>query len=157
MAKANEISLAVFKPTKVNGFVWEEDEREWSESKLDDMRRIASQFDLFDDDTWKETFEVIPKLPFNFSYVFEDKDGKSSTLQVLDWELGQLYWVCLRSSEGDETIAMAKVKEKYFQQFSKADLHFYLGTTQQFHFVAPNPWVIIGVLPIPFETQIGLL
>ena len=31
-----------------------------------------------------------------------------------------------------------------------------LGTTQQFHFVAPNPWVIIGVLPIPHERQLTL-
>ena len=38
----------------------------------------------------------------------------------------------------------------------KTDLHFFLGTTQQFHFVAPNPWVIIGVLPIPHERQLGL-
>jgi hypothetical protein len=38
-------------------------------------------------------------------------------------------------------------------QLLQSDLHFFLGTTQQFHFVAPNPWVIIGVLPIPHEPQ----
>ena len=31
-----------------------------------------------------------------------------------------------------------------------------VGHMQQFHFVAPNPWVVIGVLPIPHETQLGL-
>ena len=35
----------------------------------------------------------------------------------------------------------------------RKDLHFFLGTTQEFHFRAPNPWVIIGVLPIPHEHQ----
>jgi len=47
--------------------------------------------------------------------------------------------------------------QKYFDEFTKKDLHFFLGTTQQFHFIAPNPWVIIGVLPIPSESpQLGL-
>jgi hypothetical protein len=41
--------------------------------------------------------------------------------------------------------------------FGRTDLHFFLGTTQQFHFLAPNPWVIIGVFPIPYEKQMDLL
>ncbi len=48
------------------------------------------------------------------------------------------------------------MRQKYFDEFTKKDLHLFLGTTQQFHFVAPNPWVIIGVLPIPAEKQLGL-
>lgn len=42
---------------------------------------------------------------------------------------------------------------KYMDQFLQTDLHFFLGTTQEFHFRAPNPWVIIGVFPIPHERQ----
>jgi hypothetical protein len=52
--------------------------------------------------------------------------------------------------------ALSKVRQKYFDEFLQKDLHFFLGTTQQFHSVAPNPWVIIGVLPIPHERQMGL-
>ena len=120
------------------------------------MRALTSQFDLFDDNTWRETFKVIPKLPYNFSYKFEDADGRSSQMQVLEWQTGALYWNCLRSCEGDEVRALAKVRQKYFDEFLKADLHLFLGTTQQFHFVAPNPWVIIGVFPIPHAHQLGL-
>jgi hypothetical protein len=87
---------------------------------------------------------------------FEDAAGKKSELQGLDWEAGALYWNCLRSTNGDEPKALAKVRQKYFDEFAKKDLHFFLGTTQQLHFVAPNPWVIIGVLPIPAEKQLGL-
>jgi len=155
-AKANEISLAVFKPTKIVDFVWEKDTREWDDKKLEQMRGLTSQFDLFDDNTWRKTFEVIPKLPYNFSYKFEDADGRSSKLQVLEWQAGALYWNCLRACEGDEVKAVAKVRQKYFDQFTKTDLHFFLGTTQQWHQVAPNPWVIIGVFPIPHEHQLGL-
>ena len=155
-AKANRISLAIFRPTRVVDFVWEDDTKEWDPQKLHQMQSLTSQLDLFDDNTWRRTFEVIPKLPYNFSYKFEDAAGRSSELQVLDWETGALYWNCLRSSEGDEMKALTKVRQKYFDQFAQTDLHFYLGTTQQFHFIAPNPWVIIGVLPIPRERQLGL-
>ena len=41
--------------------------------------------------------------------------------------------------------------------FLKTDLHFFPGTTQLYHFVAPNPWVIIGVFHPPDQTQRSLL
>ena len=45
-------------------------------------------------------------------------------------------------------------KEQYKNlEFTQKNLHFYLGTTQEFHFRAPNPWVIIGLLPIPHQRQ----
>ena len=155
-AKANQISLAVFKPTRILDFIWEEEAREWDPEKLREMRDLTRQFDLFADNIWRETFKVIPKLPYSFSYRFEDAAGKSSEMQVLDWEAGALYWNCLRLANGDEPKALAKVRQKYVDTFLKTDLHFFVGTTQQFHFVAPNPRVIVGVLPIPAEHQLGL-
>ena len=155
-AKANQVSLAVFKPTRILNFLSEVEAREWEPEKLREIRELTKQFDLFADNSWRETFKVIPKLPYSFSYRFEDAAGKSSEMQVLDWEVGALYWNCLRSANGDEPRALAKVRQKYFDTFLKTDLHFFLGTTQQFHFVAPNPWVIVGVFPIPPEPQIGL-
>lgn len=155
-AKANTVSLAVFKPTRVTNFIWEEDDREWDNDRLRQMQEQFKQLDIFEDNSWRETFRVIPKLPYSFSYRFEDAAGKASEMQVLDWEAGALYWNCLRSTEGDEGRALAKVRQKYFDEFQRTDLHFFLGTTQQFHFVAPNPWVIVGVFPIPHERQRGL-
>jgi hypothetical protein len=155
-AKANQISLAVFRPTRILDFFWEADDRQWDPDKVRQMREATKQYDLFADNTWRETFKVIDKLPYSFSYKFEDATGRQSELQVLDWEAGALYWNCLRSAEGDEPKALAKVRQKYFDEFLQKDLHFFLGTTQQFHFVAPNPWVIIGVFPIPHQKQLGL-
>lgn len=152
-AKANNMSLAVFKPNRIKDFVWEEEEREWDQRKLDQMRNMANQGEMFEEKTWRETFKVIPKLPYSFSYRFEDADGKSSELQVLDWEAGALYWKCLRKHDYDEPTALAKVRQKYFDEFTKSDLHFFLGTTQEFHFRAPNPWVIVGVMQIPHDHQ----
>ncbi len=152
-AKANRLSLAVFKPARITRFLWEEEEREWDPAKLAEMRNQADQGELFAEKAWRETFQVIPKLPYSFSYEFEDADGRKSKLQILDWEIGALFWTCMRRHGNDEPTALEKVRLKYEDQFLQTDLHFYLGTTQQFHFVGPNPWVIIGVLPIPHERQ----
>ena len=152
-AKSNTLSLAVFKPTKVTDFIWENEDRNWNQEKLHQMRALHSQLALFEDNSWRQTFQLIPKLPYSFSYRFEDLTGKRSKLQVLDWEAGALYWNCLKSTEGDEDAALAKVKNKYFDTFLKTDLHFFLGTTQQFRQFAPNPWIIVGVFPVPDDPQ----
>lgn len=152
-AKNNKISLAVFKPHNVTKFISEREEPNWSQERLQKMRALYRQLELFEDNSWRQTFKLIPKLPYSFSYRFKDAVGRSSELQVLDWEIGALYWNCLRSTGDDEQRALAKVRNKYFDVFLKTDLHFFLGTTQQFHQFAPNPWVIIGVFPIPYDPQ----
>jgi hypothetical protein len=155
-AKANSLSLAVFKPTRILDFIWEEEDREWDPGKIAELRNRSLQGVLFEEDAWRQMFKLIAKLPYSFSYRFADAEGKVSEIQILDWETGQLYWSCLRQCGNNESMALAKVKEKYFAEFLKKDLHFFLGTTQQFHAWANNPWVVIGVLPIPHEYQTAL-
>jgi len=156
-AKSNKMSLAVFKPKIILGFSWEADDRDWDPDKLEQMRSKENQGELFSEEAWRETFRVIPKLPYKFSYEFEDSEGKRSKLQILDWEIGALYWNCWRRAGKNEDEALEKVRLKYAGQFLKTDLHFFMGTTQQWHSVAPNPWVIIGVFPISHEHQMSLI
>lgn len=133
-------SLAVFKPTKITGFRIKEVEREWDKEK---MKHLQSQGDLFD----PEPFEIVDKLPYKFTYTFEDEDGRESTLMNEDWEIGRLYWNCLKSHNGDERVACENVRKKYWDDFAKTkDLYFYLGTTQKHHNTAPNPFIIIGTI-----------
>jgi hypothetical protein len=155
-AKLNAVSLAVFKPEKIRDFVWEQADREWDPAKLEAMRGRSKQGELFPGDEWRNTFDIIPKLPYSFSYCFEDETGKASKLQVLDWEVGALYWNCLKRNRGNEADALHQVRAKYLDEFIQKDLHFFLGTLKEWHFVAPNPWVIIGVFPIPHESQMEL-
>jgi len=155
-AKDNTASLAVFKPSEIVGFVHEPADREWSREKLDEMRAKIDQADLFDDNQWRATFRVVNKLPYSFYYRFTDADGKASKLQILEWQIGALYWRCLRHANGDEEEALSKVRQKYFDDFADKELHFFLGTTLRFHLIAPNPWMIIGVFPIPYEQQTSL-
>lgn len=156
-AKANEMSLAVFKPSRVLDLIIEDDDREWDISKVAAFREASDQRELFSDDSWRETFRLVRKLPYKFSFRFEDAIGTQSKLRILDWEIGALYWNCLRRADGDERAALANVRKKYLEEFLRRDLHFFLGTTLQWHLVAPNPWVVIGVLPIPHESQTSLL
>ncbi len=154
-AKRNDLSLAVFKPTRIHDFIWEDDERDWDPAKVGEMRAKTQQTELFAEDAWRLTFQLIPKLPYAFSYRFEDADGRRSTMRVLDWECGQLFWNCLRR-HGAERVALEKVRAKYLDEFTRRDLHFFLGTTQQFHGFAPNPWVIVGVFAPPHQNQLEL-
>lgn len=153
-AKSNQLSLAMFKPAKILGFSWEPCERDWDSAKVEAMRAKAAQGELFEEERWRLTFRLMPKLPYNFSYRFEDADGRRSELQVLDWELGQLFHNCLRRAGGDEAVALEKVRQKYEDAFLETDLHFFLGTMQQFHGFSPNPWVIVGVAPIPHRPPV---
>jgi len=154
-AKDKEIrtSLAVFKPTKVLNFIYKkEPEREWSKKKLAQFE----QHNLFykaDD----KKFEIVKKLPYKFSFKFEDDEGKRSTTMIEDWETGELFWNCLRKFDGDEQKACEAVKQKYFNDFAKTkDLYFFLGTTQRHHYTAPNPFIIIGTFHPKHITQLDL-
>jgi len=145
------LSLAVFKPTKITRFSWTETDREWK----DTWKAIRLQGNLFEDINPEIT---IKKLPYTFYYHFEDENGKASKMMIEDWEIGQLYWNCLKNAEGDEQLALQKVKEKYDDDFIKSkDIHLFLGTTKQFYQKrAKNPFVIIGVFYPKKNAQLSL-
>lgn len=154
-AKADEYSLAIFKPTEVIKFIAEPTERDWEISRKLAAQAALSQGSLFEEND-RSDFTLMPKLPYKFSFRFKDDAGKVSTLMIEDWEIGQLYWNCLKG--GDEAAAVEKVKQKYFDDFAKTkDLHFFLGTTHEAHVRKfKNPYVIIGTFHPPHIVQDGL-
>lgn len=157
-AHRNELSLAAFKPRRFLQFTHEPVEREWDTKKLANLEKEKLQLHLFkDEETVARELKVVSKLPYKFSYQFEDNCGKISKLMIEDWEIGALYWNCLRDSNGDENLALAKVREKYWDQFVQSgshDLTLVLGTTLEHHNKkAPNPFVIISVFYPPPERQ----
>jgi len=134
-------SLAVFKPTKILDFIVEKTEREWDKKKLGEIMAKRNQLSLFGNENYKE---IIDKLPYKFSYVFEDINGKQSTLIVEDWELGALFW-----KYSNENEAIEKVKGKYKKIAKENDVYLFLGTTKLNHYISRNPFVIIGVFYPP--------
>lgn len=150
------VSLATFRPSAILGLAVEEVEREWSETWQAQLREL----DLFTPavQPGTEGKALVPKLPYRFSYRFRDEDGAESKLMIEDWEIGALYWNCLRDAEGDEVVAVAKVRQKYESLAAERDVHLFLGTTLQYHRrKVLNPFVIVGVFyPPPPPPQLGL-
>lgn len=150
--KEKRTSLAVFKPTKITDFTWEATDREWDKEKIATMNQL-SIFEQRGND-----FKVVRKLPYKFSYSFEDINGRKSKMMIEDWEVGALFW-----KYTDEKEACEKVRQKYFDDFAKTkDIYFFMGTTQAFHLQAKNPFMIIGTFhptfpkPPKIEPQLRL-
>lgn len=150
----NNRSLATLKPKEIIEFIdKEEKEREWGEklsAKLNQMNFLVS--------TNNPQKSIIKKLPYRYYYKFKTDDNKIRTLQILDWEIGALYWNCLRKTEGDEIEANNLVKKKYFDEFVESkDIYLFLRSTYTHHKKnALNPFSIIGVFPPPKTQQIAL-
>jgi hypothetical protein len=145
-------SLATFKPSGIERLEIIEDDPEWK----NEWKELRKQGDLFSQDNSPEI--LIPKLPYKFYYRFKDDSGKSSRLMIEDWEIGQLYWNCLRAAEGDKARALLKVRQRYEEEFiNKKEIYFFLGTTKQWHMRrSNNPFVIIGVFYPKKENQLRL-
>lgn len=151
-ARADDTSLAIFKPTKVLDFLVEETDRDWDPDKLTILRNLSQQMSLFQTPEELEAeFKVVQKVPYKFSYHFEDDSGKHSTLMIEDWEIGMLYFNSLAAADGNEKVAIEKVRKKYFDYFTTRDLYFFMGTTKEHHRVSKNPFIIIGAFypPMP--------
>ena len=146
-SRATNMSLAVLK-ANITGFEVKEVEREWDAKKLEAVKANQNQLELFEQ---KEVFEVVRKLPYEFSYKFATEDGKPHTLMIEDWELGTLYWNCLKSSNGDEKLACEKVKQMYYEHMvNDCDLYLILGTTKEFQQrKMPQPFIVIGTFYPP--------
>ena len=161
-AHSNQLSLALFRPQTISDFVVEPINRYWDAKKLAILDVEKTKLNLFKDvRTVEQDFSVVRKLPYKFSYQFEDINGKASKLMIEDWEIGALFWNCVNRCNGNEQQAVAMVRQKYWDEFVNSDnldTHLVLGTTLEHHNKkAPNPFVIVSVIPLPHEFQQRLL
>lgn len=149
-------SLATLKPVEVVDFIWEEAEREWKDKWLAQSRQ-GNIFELDSENKLKGA-PIVRKLPYKYSYKFiSEGDSKPRTLMIEDWEIGALFWNSMKQTDGDELAANQLVRKKYFDTFvSQKDLYFFLGTTQRYHNVAPNPFLIVGVFYPPKTPKLSL-
>lgn len=150
--KPKNVSLATFKPAKIIGLEWEKVSSEWK----DEWKDLRKQGGLFSGGNNPEI--LIPKLPYKFFYKFTDETEKVRRLMIEDWEIGALYFNCLRASEGNQAVALEKVKEQYEGNFiANKDVYFFLGTTKEWHTRrSRNPFVIIGVFYPKIELQTSM-
>lgn len=146
-AKENKTSLAVFKPTKILDFKYIKVQDQWDKKKLEYLESQSNQGYLFENEDINDItqFEVVPKLPYKFQFVFKDDADTEATLSIEDWEIGMLNWNSLKRHNDNEELACNDVKKKYYFDFAKTkDYYFILGTTKKYHLIAKNPFLIIG-------------
>ena len=91
-------------------------QKDWDKKKIEQLKANRDQTNLFEHP--EDPFEVVQKLPYKFSFIFEDDEGKQSKLMIEDWETGQLFWKCLAKHESNEAKAIQDVKNKYFEDFA---------------------------------------
>lgn len=142
------LSLAVFKPSKIKRFVVRKTESQWPKEKLKKIEQWRKQGTLLDDENDEEirrTFQVVTKIPYSFSYEFEDDAGTPHRMNIEDWETGRLFLRYWKPGDPEEP-AIEKVRAKYEEMSRSEHLHFYLGTVFENHQKGyPNPFSIIGV------------
>jgi hypothetical protein len=149
--KANELSLATFKPTEILEVTAKPVERDWGDDQVAAMEALHRQGDLFTEDV-QEQFKLVQKLPYVFSYRYRDCKGKESHTMIEDWEVGALYWRCIKCGDSEEA-AVQKVKDKFMGFWEERDLHLFLGTTLKYDAWAQNPFLIIGTFAPPSTSQ----
>jgi len=149
------ISLATFKPSEFISFDIEDDEREWKKEWREQINQLQINFGEPEKNIQRE---LISKIPYKFYYKFKDAQGTISRLMIEDWEIGALYWNCLKSADGNELVALQKVRDQYEANFLKnKDIYLFLGSTKEWHMRrAKNPFVIIGVFYPKKESQLSL-
>jgi hypothetical protein len=158
LSKTKNRSLGTLKPKEIVGFSIEKSEREWDQKLIDKLKQM-SFFELDPDGEAKQR-RLIRKLPFDFKYKFlTEGDEKPRELTIRDWEIGTLFWKCLKQTEGDENEAKKLVRKKYFEEFLlQKDILLFLGTTYEFHMRrVENPFIIVGVFYPPKTPQLPLL
>lgn len=149
------ISLATFKPSEFISFDIEKDDREWKKEWREQINQLQINFGELGKNIQRE---LISKIPYKFYYKFKDAQGTIRRLMIEDWEIGALYWNCLKSADGNESVALQKVRDQYETNFLKnKDIYLFLGSTKEWHMRrAKNPFVIIGVFYPKKESQLSL-
>ena len=156
LAKGKERkSLATLKPLELLDFVIEDDDRQWKEKWLAQAKQ-ENFFEILGGDKGKNRM-LVRKLPYKYSYRFlSEGDTKPRKLKIEDWELGALFWNCLKKADGDEHEANRLIRQKYLDEFrEKKDLYFFVGTSKQHHNRSRNPFMIIGVFYPPKTAQMS--
>jgi hypothetical protein len=157
LSKTENKSLGTLKPKEIIGFSIEECERNWNPKQVSKLQQM-SLFEL-DSEGHGIKKQLVRKLPYNYKYKFmSDGDDSPRELSIHDWEIGTLFWNCLKKTDGDEQEANRLVRQKYFDEFrEKADILLFLGTTYEFHRRRmDNPFIITGVFYPPKTPQLSL-
>lgn len=138
---SRKVSLGVFKPKEITDFVIEADDSDWSARH----KQVLTQRVLFGPQP-----KALERIPYKFSYKFvcEDTRCRSHKMQIIDWEIYELYRNVKNNYPYSTDTILEKVKQKWLNQMwgEKRDSYLIVGS------MFPNPsFVVIGVFWPPKE------
>jgi len=153
--KTNELSLCLFKPNKFLHIYFEAKEKEdFTEKEIIEYKNANAS--LFEHNSSCEIeFNIMPQLPYSIKMVFEDINGKKSKMNILDWEISQLFWT-LQNKKKNDTEMKQGIKDKLNWMLEDRDLYLCLGTMKQMHGWTDNPFTIIGLFYPPKDMGYAL-
>ncbi len=135
-------TLGLFRPKMIEEFLIKQSlEPNWTPAQL----AILRQQHMFEEAPKEE----LEKIPFYFYYRFKCDHAtcEGHRLSCTDWEMGESYRKWKRQyRDGWEQ----KFRQKYETEMTqKNDLHFFVGTHQQY----PGVWMIVGLFYPPLASQ----
>jgi len=149
--KDNTLSVCLFNPTKFLSIYFETKKAE-EFSKEEKRAYKNANANLFEHNSSCEVeFNAMPSIPYDIKLVFEDCNGKKSKMNILDWEISQLYWNLKNSKKSDTEIKQG-IKDKLNWMIKERELYLCLGTMKQMHGWTSNPFTIIGLFYPPKDT-----
>lgn len=131
--RIDRTSLAIFRPSDVDGFVIETDDAEWDPKK----RAVIAQPSLFAPDK-----DQLLKIPYKFKYRYRcaAKGCPGHEQSIIDWEIAQAYlkWAKYGSNE-----RLRRLRSKWLGELcsSTRDFAFFVGNQHQH----PTSFVVLGV------------
>lgn len=134
-------TLGFMRPARLIGLdIVSEKDKDWTP---DELAHLQSQ-NMFDHPDIAAR-APLQKLPYRFYYRYEiDEPGgtKQFKHKITDWEVGALYFTCVKDYG---TNWESKLRQKLESDFAQKDLIFLMGTMHRF----PDQWLIVGLVYPP--------
>lgn len=141
----NNNSLAFLKPKRIIELIITPIQNtDWTDAELKKLLHRNDQSNLFDSGDEKE-IKLLRKLPVDFHYRYvcdvngEEKEYKH---KIVDWEIGALYWNCVKSHKEDWE---APFRERMEDFMATRDLMFFMGNMHTYQW----QWLIISLIYPP--------
>lgn len=131
-------TLGIVGPSRILGLeIAPEKQTDWTENEKIKLTREG----LFDSPETRDR-KPLRKLPFSFHYRYQCADDTEFRHRITDWEVGALYWNCVRSHGPNWE---KPLRQKLEDELPGKDLMFLMGTIHRF----PDQWLIVGLIYPP--------
>lgn len=133
--RKKQTSLGIFKPKNIIDLTIERENDEWSTRQ----KKVLTQLVLFGQQPKK-----LEKVPFKFSYKFfcDESCCKGHKLQIIDWEIYELYRNIKNNYPYEMDVVLEKVKQKWFYEMCSPNRDTYLIVGSRHPFPS---FIVLGV------------